>query len=601
MQSRAMRGGRGFDFTPPKLEKGTTKRVVKRIWQYVKKYPFYLIIVAFSIILVSGFNLILPRILQIAIDDYLKVDTLDFKGLSVIALALLIVTVAISIANYFQFYLMAILASKAVKKIRKEAFDKLVNLPIAYFDHHSHGDIMSRLTNDTEAIFNALSQVIPQLITAIITLIGAFVFMIFTSLPLMFVTLGIIPLMVWGTLLITKKGAKYFRAQQEKLGTINGVVEEDIVGLKVVKLYSQESNMIKKFTKANQELKKASFRGQLYAGMLMPLIRLIDNLLYGVLVAVGAFLFIRFGVPSVGQIQAMTNYAKMSTRPINNLAQIFNIMQTAIAGGDRVFKIIDETDEYMNTSQDTVDSVVGHVRFENVSFGYDPSTEVLHGVSFEAKAGKTIAIVGPTGSGKTTIINLLTRFYDTQGGKITIDGTSIYDICKKCLRAKVGIVLQTTYLFKGTVLENIKYGKPEASFEEVVAAAKLAQVHDIIERLPHKYATKVKEGGINFSHGERQLLSIARTILYNPAILVLDEATSSVDTRTEINIQKSMRELMKNRTSFVIAHRLQTIRNADLIVVIKDGDIHETGNHHQLIDKQGMYYQMYTTQFALND
>ena len=302
---------------------------------------------------------------------------------------------------------------------------------------------------------------------------------------------------------------------------------------------------------------------------------------------------------SVGQIQAMTNYTKLSTRPINSIAQVYNILQIAISGGDRVFKLINETDEYVNTNNDKLGEINGQIEFKNVSFGYEDTSYVLDDITFNAKAGEMIAIVGPTGGGKTTIINLLMRFYDPQKGQITLDDVPINNLSKDYLRQNIGIVLQTTYLFKGTVLDNIRYGKSDASIEEVIEAAKSAHVHEIIERLPRKYDTRVKEGGINFSHGERQLIAIARAILANPKVLILDEATSSVDTRTEINIQKSIAQLIKNRTSFVIAHRLQTIRNADKILVIKNGKIIEQGSHDNLISKKGFYYELYNTQFSV--
>lgn len=591
-----------MEYATKKIDRKTTLKVVKRIWFYVKRYPGWLAIVALSIILTSAFSLALPIILEISIDTYLDADEINMMAITWIALSVIIVSVFIGYMYFLQGILMAKTASLATKDIRKEAFDKMVLLPVGYFDQNAHGDIMSKVTNDVETIFNALAQVIPQMITAIITITGAIVMMFITSWLLALVALGVIPIMALLTIFITRKSAKHFRLQQEKLGVINGIVEEDIVGLKVVKLYNQEQPMIDKFEKASEELRRASFRGQLYTGMVMPLIRLIDNILYGLLVTVGAILFINPNfVMTVGKIQAMINYTRMSTRPINSLAQIVNVMQMAIAGGDRIFELIDQVDEFVDNKTKTLDQMQGNVCFNDVTFHYVPNKTVLHNVSFSIDKGKTIAIVGPTGGGKTTIINLLSRYYDTQEGDISIDGVSIYDLDKTYLRKKVGIVLQTTYLFKGTVLENIRYGNPKATFEEVVEAAKLAHVHDIIERLPRKYETNVKEGGSNFSHGERQLLSIARTILYNPSILVLDEATSSVDTRTEINIQKSMLELMKNRTSFVIAHRLKTIKNANMILVINDGRIIERGTHQELLEKHGMYYTMYTTQFGLQE
>ncbi len=599
MNARIMRGqGKKFNFDKVEIEKGTTKKVIKRVWQYLKHYPSLIVIVSLSIVFSVGFNLTLPILLKIAIDDYLKVDNINMIAISLIVGSIIIGGIVVSISNFFQQFLMAKVSSLVSTSIRRDAFENLVNLPISYFDKNPHGVIMSNLTNDVETITTALSQVVPQFITALASIIGSIVLMLITSWRLSIVAFLIIPLMIIGTVFISKKASKHFQLQQVKLGTINGIVKENINGLKVVKLYNQEDAMKNQFLSASRQLQRASFKGQTYSGLMMPLIRLVDNVLYAMLVTVGAILKINYGYVSVGQIQAMTNYTKLSTRPINSIAQVYNLIQIAIAGGDRVFKLIDETDEYIKENNKLTD-IKGEVEFRNVNFGYNETKLVLNNVSFKAEKGKTIAIVGPTGGGKTTIINLLMRFYDTTFGSILIDGVDINSLSKDYLRRQIGIVLQTTYLFRGTVLENIKYGKADATIEEVIEAAKQAHVHEIINRLPRKYDTHVKEGGSNFSHGERQLLSIARTILSNPKILVLDEATSSVDTRTESNIQKSINSIVKNRTSFVIAHRLQTIRNADSIIVIKDGQIYEKGNHQELLDKKGFYYEMYQSQFNL--
>jgi len=598
-QPRRMRGFNRFAPTE-KVSKEVVKEVLKRIWGYMKAYPKQLTIVVVSIIFTSAFNLALPSFLKIIIDNYLDVNVVDINRVLLISIATIVGTAIIGIFSFLQFFVIAKVASLATKQIRRDAFNHLTRLPISYFDNNPHGDIISKLTNDTETILNVIARVVPQFVVTIIMIIGATILMLITSWQLTIIIGIVIILMLIATTFISKGAQKHFIKQQDLLGQINGIVEEDVVGLEAVKLYNQEENMINKFTNTMYEYRDANFRGHLYAGMLMPMVRLIDNILYGLIIAVGAVLNINYGAITIGGVQAMTNYSRITLRPLNNLSSIFNIIQIAIAGGKRIFDIIDEIDEYEGVKDKTLPEVKGNVSFENVIFEYEEDTEVLRDVSFKANAGETIAIVGPTGSGKTTIINLLTRFYDTNSGDIKIDGVSIYELSKDFLRRNIGIVLQTTYLFKGTVYENIKYGKPDASREDVIKAAKLAQVHEIIERLPNKYNTRVKEGGLNFSHGERQLLSIARTILSDPAILVLDEATSSVDTRTEERIQKSMDILTKDRTSFVIAHRLKTIKNADKIIVIRDGKILEEGNHDQLIKEKGLYHQMYTTQFDLD-
>lgn len=600
MNARIMSGGRRFNFDKVELEKGTTKKVIKEIWKYIKRYPFALAIITLSIVISIAFNLALPYVLRYVIDNEIKVDAINMESISLIVGCIIIGTIMVSVLDYCQHFIASFVASLVVKDIRKDAFQKLMQLPIKYFDQNPHGVIMSYLTNDVETIYNALSQVVPQLITAVFTIIGAVTLMFITSLPLTFVALAIIPVMGFITVFISKKASKHFQTQQIKLGTINGIVKENITGLKVVKLYNQEKDFIDKFEVASEELQKASYKGQIFSGLMMPLIRLVDNILYGILIFVGSILYIRFdAMVSIGQIQAITNYAKLSTRPINSLAQVYNVLQVAISGGNRVFNLIHEQDEYLNTTSKTLNDIKGDIKFKDISFGYIDERYVLKNINFEAESGKMIAIVGPTGGGKTTIINLLMRFYEPQKGKITLDDVDIKNLSKDYLRQNIGIVLQTTYLFKGSILDNIRYGKNDATFEEVVEAAKSAHVHEIIERLPRKYETTVKEGGLNFSHGERQLIAIARAILANPKILILDEATSSVDTRTEINIQKSIAQLIKNRTSFVIAHRLQTIRNADKIMVIKGGEIIEQGSHNELISQKGFYYELYQTQFNL--
>ncbi|MGD9605341.1 MAG: ABC transporter ATP-binding protein [Bacilli bacterium] len=579
-------------------DKHLQRKTIKRIWQYVKQYPWTLIIVGFIILFQAAFNLTLPYIIRIAIDDYINIETVDFMAVVIIFASVAVLTAFAAFGAWIQRILIAIAAGKVTKKIRIDAFSKLQKLSIKYYDQNAHGDIMSVITNDVETIYTAFSQVIPQLINAVIMIIGSITLMFFTSWQLTLVVIALFPLMLLSIAFITTRAFKHFKTQHIKLGEVNGIVKEDIDGLKVVKLYNQEKNMIDKFDNANNDLQIASYKAQVYSGMMMPIIRLLDNILYGVVVTAGAILKIKLGIISVGKIQSMTNYSKMFVRPISNIAQTYNMLQSAVAGGYRVFRLIDEPDEYVSDPLENLPNEHYDVRFENVNFGYEANRKVLNDINFQIASGKTIAIVGPTGGGKTTIINLLSRFYDANNGDIFIGNNNVKQFSKPSVRSKMGVVLQTTYLFKGTILDNIKYGKNDATFEEVEEAAKTAQVHDIIERLPRKYLTKVKEGGKNFSHGERQLIAIARAILGNPAIIVLDEATSSVDTRTESKIQKSIGFLVKNRTSFIIAHRLQTIKNADLILVVQEGRITEQGTHEQLINQHGLYYEMYSLQFG---
>ena len=599
MNRRPGSRGRFTDVRLPK-EKHLQRKVVKRLWQYLKKYPFQLIVVLFTIVLQTGINLALPLVIKEVIDNYINVDIVNLQAILIIFISMIIATIVMAIGAYLSRIIMGIVASRVTRDIRRDTYIRLQQLPIKYYDQNAHGDIMSVLTNDIETINQAFYQVIHQMISSFVMFVGALILMFLTQVELTLVALLILPLAFLIIIAITKRAFKHFRKTQKSLGELNGILEEDIEGLKAVKLYNQEQIMIDKYQKTNLVLTDATYKANIYSGLMMPIIRLLDNLLYAIIITVGAILKIRGLSITVGEIQSMTNFSRMIIRPISNIAQVFNLLQAAIAGGYRVFQLIDSEDEYSQHSDVLLEETSGEVEFRNVSFAYETDL-VLKNISFSAKSGQTIAIVGPTGSGKTTIINLLTRFYDIENGQILIDGKDIKDYSKKSIRKQVGIVLQKTFLFDGTILENIKYGNQNATFEEVVQAAKLAQVHDIIDRLPKKYETQIKEGGLNFSHGERQLMSIARTILANKKILVLDEATSSVDTRTESNIQKSIQALIKNKTSFIIAHRLQTIRKADIILVLKDGRIVESGNHDELIKMDGLYAQMHSLQFKTLD
>lgn len=591
--------GRGPGYVVDPNYKVDQKAIIKRLWKYLKKYSIGLLFVLIAVVLSAALMLATPWLIKVAIDDYIDIPSVNLTGVMVIVISLIVIAVVNALMSYIQQASMVVIANKVARDIRKDAFDNLQNLPVKYYDTNHHGQIMSMLTNDIDAISGALSQAVPQIISSVITVVGALLLMFLSNWALALVAVATIPIMLGLTVFISKRTSKFFRTQQEKIGALNSVVEENVGGLKAIKLYNQESVAIETFKKTNKELRKVSFKAQFYTGLMMPIVIFINNLTYGIIVTVGAIFNIHLnGLVSVGQIQAVASYSRQFNMPISNLAQLMNVIQAAIAGGDRVFKLMDEKSEYLSDPEPSLEKVSGRVEFKNVNFGYEANKQVLKNVTFWGKPGQVIAIVGPTGSGKTTIINLLTRYYDIESGDIQIDQKSIYGYSKKSLREKIGIVLQQTYLFSGTILENIKYGKVDATLEEVVEAAKLAQVHDIIERLPKGYETKVKEGGSNFSHGERQLISIARTLLANPAILVLDEATSSVDTRTEANIQKSMVNLMKGRTSFVIAHRLQTIRNADAILVVKDGEIIERGTHDDLLKLEGFYYNLYKAQFA---
>lgn len=591
--SRGPHGHRRGTYTGkgPKDFKGTVKRVLG----YLKKYKLGLFVVFISTILGTIFNLAIPYVFSITIDRYIL--DINYRGIVLMSIVLIALGGLAGLFSWLQSYIMASISQKTVKDIRQDTFENLQNLSLKYYDSNSSGDIMSRLTNDIELISSALSQVVVQLITSGITVVGSVIMMFVASWRLALITIIFVPVMGIFTIFITKKTFKNFKAQQQHLASLNGIVEESIGGLRAIKLYNQEDNVIDKFQKKNEELKVAAFKAQLYSGVIMPVINFINNLVYVIIVVSGGYFAIRFNAVSVGQIAAVSAYARQFTRPISQLAQLFNTLQQAVAGAERVFEVMDKEDEYVNGSKFRIEKLKGHVKFNDVFFGYEKDKTILKDISFEANPGEIIAIVGPTGSGKTTIINLINRFYDVDRGQILIDGHNINDINKDSLRDKVGVVLQDTNLFTGTVFDNIRYGKRDATREEVIEASKLANADGFVSRLPKGYDTEISEGGENFSQGERQLISIARTILSNPDILILDEATSNVDTRTEYHIQESMEYLMKGRTSFVIAHRLQTIRNADKILVIKDGEIIEHGNHRRLLEQKGFYHDLYTTQF----
>lgn len=572
------------------------KQIVQRIWKYMSGYKTGFIGVAIATIITNVLAVFLPFLFALAIDDYLLTNEID--GAMRIALWIVIIAGLNSFVRFIGRYIMVSITQGTISKIRQDAFDKLQVLPVKYYDQNQSGDIITKVSNDVDLISNSLASFVNQMISSIIALIGSLIMMFYVNWALAFLVLAFVPVMVIITMKVSKITRKGFIEQQKHIGGINSIIDESINGIKVLKLYGQEDKTIEEFKTKNEQLRTASFKASIYGGIIMPVMNFLNNFIYVLIVIVGGLLkFFTSVAITVGDISAITAYARQFVQPISNLAQQFNQIQQALAGAERVFGLIDMEDEYLEDGSLECDSFNGDVEFKNVTFGYDEGVTVLKDINFCAKSGKTIAIVGPTGSGKTTIINLLNRFYDIDSGSITIDDVDITKYKKDNLRSKIGVVLQDTHLFSGTVYENIVYGKLDATKEEVEQAAELANAHDFVMKLPKGYDSEVYEGGQNFSQGERQLISIARTILSNPDILILDEATSNVDTRTEFRIQESMKTLMKDRTSFVIAHRLQTIRNAHKILVIKEGELIESGNHKELLNEKGFYYDLYTTQF----
>lgn len=576
----------------PKDAKNTLKKLIGYIGR--NRYLFFALIGVMLII--TLLNLAAPSIQQIAIDCITltkKKTSVDFSALGKTLIGLGAVYLLSSVFTYMQGIFSAKLSQYTVKTMRKDLFSSLVRLPIKYLDTHSHGDIMSRMTNDVENISTTISQSIGSLISGVLTIVGTVVIMLLYSPLLTLISLSTVFLTIFVSGVLTKYMKKYFIKQQVLLGEINGEVEEMVVGYRTVVSYGKEQDAVDKFEKMSNNLKKCGIKAQIFGGVMGPCMNLISNFGFILIAAFGGWFAIKDFI-TVGTIQAFILYSKQFSRPINEIANQFANIQTAIAGAERIFEVMDADKE---TDEGKADFEVENVKGD-IDFSYVPEKQVLKDLDLEVKAGQKIAIVGATGSGKTTIVNLLTRFYPVDSGEITIDGQSIYDIPKDKLRRSIAIVLQDTVLFKDTIEENIRYGRENATLDEIKAAAKFANADEFIERLPEGYDTVLAEGGSNLSQGQRQLLSIARAVLADPKILILDEATSSVDTRTEMHIQSAMVALMKNRTSLIIAHRLSTIRDADKIVVIDGGRVAEQGSHEELIAAKGCYYRLYQTQFS---
>ena len=504
---------------------------------------------------------------------------------------------ASALFGWLQGYIMAGVVQRTVYRLRRDVDRKLARLPLKYFDSHSRGDILSRVTNDIDNIAHTLQQTVTQIITSVLTLVGVLILM-FTISPLLAgISLLVVPLSALVTTLIVRRSQKQFKLQWERTGDLNGLVEEAHTGHAIVKVFGRQEEVIKTFAQRNEQLYEASFKAQFMSGIIMPSMGFISNLNY-VAIAVLGGVRVASGTMTLGDVQAFIQYSRQFTQPITQVASVTNVLQSAVASAERVFELLDETEETPDSETPVVlEKVEGHVEFRDVSFRYLPDVPLIEHLNLEVAPGERVAIVGPTGAGKTTLVNLLMRFYDVDGGAILIDGVDIRDMRRDDLRRLFGMVLQDTWLFSGTVKENIAYGREGATDEEIVAAAKAARVDHLIRTLPQGYDTRLDDESTNLSQGEKQLLTIARAFLADPQILILDEATSSVDTRTEVLIQKAMAALLRERTSFVIAHRLSTIRDADIILVMDKGAIVEQGTHRELLAKGGFYAELYNSQF----
>ena len=569
------------------------KKTLKRLLGYFVAEKKMLVMLMLAVVVVVVCSVYAPRLQSNAID---AITQGEWKSLTPILITMVIVYIIHSLCTFLQSKLSAILSQNIVARMRKDLFSCIVNLPIKYLDMNSHGDIMSRMTNDVENISTTVSQSMSSLFSGILTIIGTVVMMVALCPQLAVLSCVTVILTIVATKFLSKAMRVFFRKRQVLLGQLNGNVEEMVTGYKTVVAYNRQQAVVRDFDGVSDELTKVGIIAEILGGSMGPVMNVINNIGFVIIAAFGGYFAINH-IISIGVISAFIVYAKQFGRPIDELAQIYGQIQTAIAGAERVFAVMDEPLEDKSGDK-TMDNLKGVIKFENVNFSYTDDKQVLYDFNLEVKAGHKVALVGSTGSGKTTVVNLLMRFYDVDSGRILIDDVNIKDIDCDNLRKNTAIVLQDTVLFADSVKNNLKYSNSEATDEQMYEAARMSNCDNMIRKLPDKYDTKLMSEGENISQGQRQLLSIARAFLAQPKILILDEATSSVDTRTEKHIQDAMVKLMKNRTSLIIAHRLSTIQDADLIVVMDEGRIVETGNHSELLEKKGRYYQLYMTQFA---
>lgn len=584
------------------------KATGKRLLNYIKPHNMTLIIVFFLAILSTIFTIISPKIMGLATTkifegflnkkDNLASGGIDFSYVGNIVLILTAIYLFSSLFTYVMQYTLAGLSQKIVYKIREEMSEKLSRLPISFFDKNSQGDILSRVVNDVDNIGNTLQQSLSQLVTSIVSIIGVLTMMLIIS-PLLSIAAFItIPLSIWGTQFIVTRSQKYYKQQQKSLGDLNGHIEEMYTGHKIIKVFQYEKKSLEKFDSLNEELYQSGWKAQFLSGIIMPLMGFINNLGY-VFVAVLGAIRISQGLIAIGDVQAIIQYTRQLSHPIIQAASISNIVQSTLASSERIFEFLDELEEEVEVNKlEPCNDCKGKIEFKNVFFAYDEENYVIKDFSLNVKSGQTVAIVGATGSGKTTIVNLLMKFYEINKGSIIIDNLDIKDLKRNDVRSIFGMVLQDTWLFKGSIYDNIHYGNLEATEEEVYKAAKMANLDTFVHCLPEKYTTEINEDGTNISRGQKQLITIARAFISNPSVLILDEATSNVDTRTEKLIQKATQRLMKGRTNFIIAHRISTIKEADLIILMDEGQIIEKGTHEELLDLKGLYYDLYRSQFT---
>lgn len=580
--------------------KGTSRKILA----YIGRYKIAIVLVMICAVAGTIFNIVGPKVLSKATTEIFnglvsKVSGgagIDFHKIGIILLILLGLYCVSTLFSFIQGFIMSGISQKLSFRMRKEISEKINRMPLAYFESKTVGEVLSRITNDVDTFGMSLNQSITTLITSVTTLIGVFIMMMTISPLMTLIALVILPISALLISVVVKHSQKYFKAQQEYLGDINGTIEESYSGHTIIKAFNREKKVNENFQKTNAKLYSSAWKSQFLSGLMQPIMTFVGNLGY-VAVAVSGSMLAVSGAITVGDIQAFIQYVKSFTQPITQIAQVFNMLQSMAAAAERIFDFLDEEEEQVTENPVRLNDIKGEVDFEHVKFGYDPEKPVIHDFTCHVEPGSMVAIVGPTGAGKTTMVKLLMRFYDVNSGCIKVDGENVKDFERRNLREAFGMVLQDTWLFKGTIMENIRYGRLDATDEEVIAAAKAANADHFIRTLPGGYDMELNEEASNVSQGQKQLLTIARAILADNRIMILDEATSSVDTRTEQHIQDAMANLMKGRTSFVIAHRLSTIRDADVILVMKDGDIIEQGNHKGLLERNGFYAQLYNSQF----
>ncbi|WP_246132025.1 ABC transporter ATP-binding protein [Paenibacillus hemerocallicola] len=591
-------GGFGARGRGPVAKPKNFRKTMGKLWRYLGKERKMLALIFAFLLIDAAIMLTGPYLIGVAIDALTASGgKVDFRLLEVTLFALTAAYVSDGVLTFVQGWLMAGVSQRVVMSLRSTMFEKLQKLPISFFDARPHGEVMSRMSNDIDNVSTTISQSTVQLMSGIIAIVGSLVMMLVLSPILTLASLITVPLVYVLARTITKKTSVMFKEQQAQLGQLNGHIEETISGIQVVKAFNREEKSIEEFDAVNARLYEVGLKAQIWSGFMMPLLSVISNIGFAAVAIVGGILAVKGNI-TVGVIASFISYSRQFVRPLNELANIYNVLQSGVAGAERAFEVLEEKEE----PEDPPNAIVlknpkGHVVFDRVSFGYRPDVPILKEVGFESPQGSSTALVGPTGAGKTTVVNLVTRFYDVTDGTIYLDGRDIREYTRDSLRRCFGIVLQDTYLFSGTIRDNIKYGKPDATDGEMRKAAAMANADAFIQRLPGKYDTQLTENGGNLSQGQRQLLAIARVILADPSILILDEATSSIDTRTELHIQDALLQLMKGRTSFIIAHRLNTIRDADTIMVVDRGEIVEKGSHEALIAQKGTYFRMFHNQF----